>query len=176
MSPVDIDRQLASDAENLPSQAALERWVTAVLARHPDEQRTELTVRFVDEDESRTLNHTYRGKDSATNVLSFPFEGPPEVALPLLGDLIVCAPVVHLEAEQQAKALHDHYAHMVIHGTLHLMGYDHIEECEAEIMEALEGEILAALGIASPYQPAPQSPPSPLSQRDLDTEDERTDA
>ncbi|HSH49423.1 MAG TPA: rRNA maturation RNase YbeY [Halomonas sp.] len=170
MRPLYIDRQLACAAHDLPSQADLERWVGAVLARHPDEQRNELTVRFVDDDESRALNATYRGKSSATNVLSFPFEGPPEVALPLLGDLVVCVPVVRREAERQNKALHDHYAHMVIHGTLHLMGYDHVEDGEAEIMEALECAILAELGIAAPYQPAAPE------QQDCDTEDKRHNA
>jgi probable rRNA maturation factor len=170
LSAVHVDRQLASDAKDLPTQAALERWVAAVLARHLDEHRNELTVRFVDDDESRALNHTYRGKDSATNVLSFPFEGPPGVALPLLGDLVICAPVVRREAEQQAKTLLDHYAHMVIHGTLHLMGYDHVEDGEAEIMEALECAILAELGIAAPYQPAPPE------QHDSDIEDKRNNA
>lgn len=170
MSPLCIDRQLACAARDLPSRADLERWVGAVLARHPDEPRNEVTVRFVDDDESRTLNHTYRGRDSATNVLSFPFEGPPEVALPLLGDLVICAPVVRREAEQQNKALHDHYAHMVIHGTLHLMGYDHVEDGEAEIMEALECAILAELGIAAPYRPALPE------QQGSDIEDKRNNA
>lgn len=168
MSAVHLDRQQASSANNLPSAEALERWVVAVLSHHPEEQRNELTVRFVDDDESYRLNHTYRGKPSPTNVLSFPFESPPEVALPLLGDLIICAPVVQREAREQAKALQDHYAHMVIHGTLHLMGYDHLEDDEAEVMEALECAILAELGIASPYQTVAVEP------SDSDTEDKRT--
>lgn len=167
MSAVHLDRQQASSADSLPTAEALERWVSAVLSQHPDEQRNELTVRFVDEAESQDLNSTYRGKPSPTNVLSFPFEGPPEVVLPLLGDLVICAPVVQREAQQQAKTLQDHYAHMVIHGTLHLMGYDHVEEDEAEIMEALECAILAGLGIASPYQTVAVEP------SDSDTEDKR---
>lgn len=169
MTGVEIDRQQASNADHLPTSESLERWVGAVLNQHPDEARNELTVRFVDEEESQHLNSTYRDRSSPTNVLSFPFDGPPEVALPLLGDLVICAPVVQREAQQQDKTLHDHYAHMVIHGTLHLLGYDHIADDEAETMETLECAILAGLGIASPYQPIAEDP------HDTDYEDKRTD-
>nr|WP_300313564.1 rRNA maturation RNase YbeY [Halomonas sp.] len=146
-----VDRQVATAATDLPDQASLERWVNAVLTRHPDQQDAELTIRFVDNDESQSLNRDYRGKDKPTNVLSFPFEAPEGLELPLLGDLIICHSVVALEATEQDKTLTQHYAHMVIHGTLHLLGYDHIEDDEAEHMEGLEREILAGLGIADPY-------------------------
>jgi len=103
------------------------------------------------EGESRELNHTYRGKDKPTNVLSFPFEAPPGIELPLLGDLIICRQVVEQEAQEQEKTLEAHWAHMVIHGSLHLLGYDHIEDDEAEEMESLETEIMLALGYPDPY-------------------------
>ena len=170
MNPSQVDRQVSIDAEGLPSKATLEAWVGAVLARHPDETRQELTIRFVDDAESQALNRDYRGSDRPTNVLSFPFECPPSVPLSLLGDLVICHPVVVAEAAEQDKALGDHYAHMVVHGTLHLLGHDHLEESEAEAMEALERDILAGLGITDPYLP-----PSP-AYRDSDTEDERADA
>ncbi|WP_277811986.1 rRNA maturation RNase YbeY [Chromohalobacter canadensis] len=151
MTP-DIDRQVALDtATALPTQADLEAWVGAVLARHADEARTEMTVRFVSPEESQTLNRDYRGKDKPTNVLSFPFETPPGVSLPLLGDLAICHDVVVTEATAQDKPLAHHYTHMVIHGTLHLLGYDHIDEREAEEMEALERELLAGFMIGDPY-------------------------
>src|SRR5690554_2157783 len=117
MSPV-VDRQQAIEAEGLPGQAELEAWVAAVLARHEVAAESELTVRLVDAEESRTLNRDYRGRDRPTNVLSFPFESPPGMDLPLLGDLVICHPVVVAEAAEQDKALADHYAHMVVHGTL----------------------------------------------------------
>ncbi|MDI5890762.1 rRNA maturation RNase YbeY [Halomonas rhizosphaerae] len=167
MSALLIDRQVALEVDGLPSQAELEAWVAVVLARHADEPRHELTIRFVDDAESRALNRDYRGRDRPTNVLSFPFENPPGVDLGLLGDLVVCHPVVVREAAEQDKSLRAHYAHMVVHGTLHLLGHDHLEETEAEAMEALEREILASLGIADPYAP---------SNHDSDTEDERADA
>ncbi|WP_239495208.1 rRNA maturation RNase YbeY [Salinicola halophilus] len=151
---LEIDRQVALDAGDiaaLPTLADLERWVGAVLAAH-DETRHELTVRFVERHESQALNRDYRGRDKPTNVLSFPFEAPPEIELPLLGDLVICHDVVIQEAVEQHKAPGDHYAHLVIHGCLHLLGYDHIEEDEAEAMEALERELLAGFAIADPYR------------------------
>ena len=107
--------------------------------------------RIVDEAEGRALNERWRGRDHATNVLSFPAELPPGVALPLLGDLVVCAPVVAREAAEQGKAEADHWAHLVIHGTLHLLGFDHETEAEATVMEDLERALLAGLGIGDPY-------------------------
>lgn len=151
MTPPRVDRQQAVEAEGLPNQAELEAWVAAVLDRHEGVEESELTVRLVDAEESRGLNRDYRGSDRPTNVLSFPFECPPGVELPLLGDLVICHPVVTAEAAEQGKTRRDHYAHMVVHGTLHLLGYDHLEDEEAEAMEALEREILAGLGIGDPY-------------------------
>ncbi|MDV6318735.1 rRNA maturation RNase YbeY [Chromohalobacter sp. HP20-39] len=149
---LDIDRQVATDTStDLPTQAELEAWVGAVFARHADETRTEMTVRFVTPEESQTLNREYRGKDKPTNVLSFPFEAPPGIPLALLGDLAICHDVVINEATAQNKRLTHHYAHMVIHGTLHLLGYDHIDGREAEEMEALERELLASFKIGDPY-------------------------
>ncbi|WP_136252978.1 rRNA maturation RNase YbeY [Onishia niordana] len=152
--PVTVDRQVVledSDAiAALPTQDELERWIGAVL-QHADETHQELTVRFVDSDESQTLNRDYRDRDRPTNVLSFPFESPPGVSLPLLGDLVICHAVVVREAREQDKSLAAHYAHMVIHGTLHLLGHDHIEDDEAEQMEALERVILSGFDIQDPY-------------------------
>ncbi|MGJ8526694.1 Endoribonuclease YbeY [Halomonadaceae bacterium LMG 33818] len=147
-----VDLQVAVDFTPLPSEADILQWLTIVLDAHPDDDRNEITVRFVDEEESRELNHQYRGKDSSTNVLSFPFEAPPGMDIPLLGDLVISPHVVQQEANEQHKALEDHFAHMIIHGTLHLMGYDHIDDDEAEEMEQLERGLLARLGISDPYQ------------------------
>ncbi len=151
---LEIDRQVAvadaADAE-LPGLADLEAWVARALD-HVEEPRRELTVRFVERDESQQLNRDYRDKDKPTNVLSFPFEGPPGIDLGLLGDLVICHAVVVAEAAEQGKSCHDHYAHLVIHGCLHLLGYDHIDEAEAEEMEALERTLLAGFGIADPYR------------------------
>jgi probable rRNA maturation factor len=110
-----------------------------------------VAIRIVDADEGQALNLQYRGRDYATNVLSFPADLPPGVNLPLIGDLVICAPVVAREAAEQGKKPTDHWAHMTVHGTLHLLGYDHMEDAEAEAMEALETRILAGLGIADPY-------------------------
>ncbi|HGN1707399.1 TPA: rRNA maturation RNase YbeY [Providencia rettgeri] len=152
MSDIDIilDLQIACDnPEGLPSEALFERWLAAVLPKF--QAQSEVTIRIVDEAESHHLNLTYRGKDKPTNVLSFPFEAPPEIELPLLGDLIICRQVVEQEAVEQQKTAEEHWAHMVIHGCLHLLGYDHIEDDEAEEMEGLETEILAELGYDDPY-------------------------
>lgn len=150
MSQVILDLQLACDSESgLPEEALFQRWLDAAVL--PFQEDAEVTVRLVDEAESHELNLTYRGKDKSTNVLSFPFEAPPGIELPLLGDLVICRQVVELEAQEQGKPLEAHWAHMVVHGSLHLLGYDHIEDNEAEEMEALETEIMLALGYADPY-------------------------
>nr|WP_273070584.1 rRNA maturation RNase YbeY [Alteromonas australica] len=138
-------------ARAIPSQTALTQWANAVLqAEGLSEQ--EVTIRFTDETESQQLNYEYRGKDKPTNVLSFPFEAPPGIELNLLGDLIICAPVISKEANEQGKLVEHHYAHMTIHGMLHLLGYDHIDDNDADVMESKEIAILASLGIDDPYQ------------------------
>ncbi len=150
MSSVILDLQIASESQTgLPEEALFQRWLEAVLPQFQAE--SEVTIRIVDQAESQELNLTYRGKDKPTNVLSFPFEAPPEIELSLLGDLIICRQVVETEAVEQQKTAEEHWAHMVIHGCLHLLGYDHIEDDEAEEMEALETEILAQLGYSDPY-------------------------
>ncbi|QYK04238.1 rRNA maturation RNase YbeY [Shewanella zhangzhouensis] len=145
-----LDLQFAVNPGNLPSEAEFETWVRVALGDTLDE--AELTIRIVDADESQQLNRDYRGKDKPTNVLSFPFEAPPGMELPLLGDLVICASVVENEALEQHKALEAHWAHMVVHGCLHLLGYDHIEDAEAEEMEALETTLLTGLGYPDPYK------------------------
>lgn len=147
---VELDLQIASaNEEGLPTNTDFQRWLDGtVLAFQPE---AEVTIRIVDEDESRHLNFTYRGKDKPTNVLSFPFEAPPGIELPLLGDLIICRQVVETEAAEQEKDRLAHWAHMVVHGSLHLLGYDHIEDDEAEEMESLETEIMQEMGYPDPY-------------------------
>ncbi|WP_193161376.1 rRNA maturation RNase YbeY [Microbulbifer hainanensis] len=152
MTELLLDVQRASRCTDLPTDDQIRHWVLAAVRDRLD--TVELTVRIVDEEESQQLNHQYRGKDKPTNVLSFPAEIPEDLDLPLLGDLVICAPVVASEAQQQHKPAAAHWAHMVVHGTLHLLGYDHIDDSDAEVMESLETELLAGLGIADPYQPA----------------------
>ena len=150
MSKMIIDLQIACEQESgLPTAEQIEQWATAAVQPQSDE--VEMTVRIVDEAESHALNLNYRGKDRPTNVLSFPFECPDEVELPLLGDLVICRQVVEREAQEQDKPLMAHWAHMVVHGSLHLLGYDHIEDDEAEEMESLETQIMTGLGFADPY-------------------------
>lgn len=150
MSNMIVELQLAcEDQHTLPSLEQVSLWAQSAVK--PTRDDLEMTVRIVDEAESRGLNMTYRGKDYPTNVLSFPFESPPEVDLPLLGDLVICRQVVEREAIEQEKPLIAHWAHMVVHGSLHLLGYDHIDDCDAEEMEALECEIMQTLGFADPY-------------------------
>lgn len=144
-----VDIQIATDADNLPSETQFQHWAQAALTDIRDE--AELTIRIVDKDESQALNHQYRDKDKPTNVLSFPFEAPPGVELDLLGDLIICAEVVKGEAKAQNKGEDAHWAHMVTHGCLHLVGFDHITNEDAEEMENLEIEILQKQGIDNPY-------------------------
>ena len=137
--------------KGVPAAASFRRWVEAALKGARRRKAAEVAIRIVDTDEGLALNRQYRGRDYATNVLSFPAELPPGVDLPLLGDLVICAPVVNREAAEQGKKPVDHWAHMTVHGTLHLLGYDHIEDAEAEAMESLETRILAGLGISDPY-------------------------
>ena len=150
MGKMIIDLQIACEEESgLPTAEQIEQWATAAVQPQSDE--VEMTVRIVDEVESHALNLNYRGKDRPTNVLSFPFECPDEVELPLLGDLVICRQVVEREAQEQDKPVMAHWAHMVVHGSLHLLGYDHIEDDEAEEMESLETQIMTGLGFADPY-------------------------
>ena len=150
MGKMIIDLQIACEQETgLPTVEQIEQWATAAVQPQSDE--VEMTVRIVDEAESHELNLNYRGKDRPTNVLSFPFECPDEVELPLLGDLVICRQVVEREAQEQDKPAMAHWAHMVVHGSLHLLGYDHIEDDEAEEMESLETQIMTGLGFADPY-------------------------
>ena len=144
-----LDLQLASSASDLPDVTQFQRWLQA--ATLPFQDEAEVTIRIVDEPESQQLNLQYRGKDKATNVLSFPFQCPPGIELPLLGDLVICAGVVRAEAAEQNKPLAAHWAHMVVHGCLHLLGFDHINDADAEQMEAEEIQILQQLGISNPY-------------------------
>lgn len=144
-----VDRQCQIEDIELPSEAQLTEWVSAALKDRLDS--AELSIRIVAPLESQELNNQYRGKDSSTNVLSFPFEMPEGIELDLLGDLVICAEVVSCEAIEQNKPLFNHWCHMVIHGVLHLLGFDHINNLEAEEMEQLEREILATLNIPDPY-------------------------
>ena len=145
-----IDLQVGGSRSGLPAVAKFKHWArSAIAGRRRD---AELSIRIVDAAESRALNRRFRDKDKPTNVLSFPAELPPELELPLLGDLVICREVVEAEAAEQGKPPEAHWAHMVVHGTLHLLGYDHETASEAETMEALEAEILGELGWPDPYQ------------------------
>lgn len=147
-----IDVQYAQQGRGLPRRKDFEHWIGAALDGRLD--NAEVSIRIVDEKEMTELNDQFRGQRKPTNVLSFPADLPEQFQLPLLGDIIICAPVIEREAAQQDKLLFHHWAHMAIHGTLHLMGYDHIEEQDAEQMEALESQILAKLNIPNPYHHA----------------------
>lgn len=151
MSALTLEIQRAVDEDGgLPGDEAFRRWAETTLGQYAEP--VELVIRLVDEAESRQLNLSYRGKDSPTNVLSFPFEAPPQVPTPLLGDLVICAPVVAREAQQQGKSPDAHWAHMVIHGLLHLLGYDHLNEQQARLMESQERALLRQLHFPDPYQ------------------------
>ena len=169
---VDLQNVIEKDKLNhvLPNKQQFEVWLNASIAtlRHLEtenapfdssvntqqiqQQAFELTLRIVDETESQQLNFDYRDKNKPTNVLSFPFEAPEHIDMPYLGGLVVCAAVVELEAQTQKKNINDHWAHLCIHGLLHLLGYDHINDEEAQEMEGTETTILAKLGIDDPYQ------------------------
>jgi len=145
---VDVQRVVADG----PDEEDIRRWVTATLQAEGHDADAELTVRIVDEAEITELNRRYRHRDRPTNVLAFPFEAPPGVETALLGDLVIAAPVVRREAAEQGKAETAHWAHLIVHGTLHLLGYDHHTESDAERMEGREVAILDALGFPNPYQ------------------------
>lgn len=149
---LDVSVSYGLPRAGLPAAVSFRRWVAAACEGRI--RKADLAIRIVDNKEGKALNRHYRGKDYATNVLSFPAELPEgvELALPLLGDLVICAPVVVREAQEQGKTLTAHYAHLTIHGVLHLLGLDHDNEQEAEAMEILEREILADLGIEDPYE------------------------
>lgn len=142
MPLLDITIQVANMLANVPAKSQFKKWVKAALRVD-----TEVTIRIVDAQEALELNSTYRGKDYATNVLTFPLTEVPH----LMGDIIICAPVVEAEAKAQNKPLEAHFAHLTVHGVLHLHGYDHETEPQAELMESLEITILQKLGYANPY-------------------------
>ena len=149
-----VDVQIATDAAGIPAREDIRDWVEHTVRATGPGGDFDVSVRIVDEGEMRALNHQFRDADRPTNVLAFPagdagFVPPGE--RPLLGDIVVCAGIVAQEAGEQGKALGDHWGHMVVHGTLHLLGHDHRTDHEAEAMEAMERDILASLGIADPY-------------------------
>lgn len=152
MARVHIDLINNSDSTQLPELSDLEIWATAAVDQRREE--AEISLLIVDEAEGAELNQQWRNKSGPTNVLSFPSDLPAELGLPLLGDLVICAPVVAKEALEQKKSLSSHWAHMVVHGTLHLLGFDHIDDDQAEEMESLETDILARIGYPDPYQEA----------------------
>jgi probable rRNA maturation factor len=145
---IEVDVQHATVFQPLPGNQEFNLWVSTALQENDD---AALTLRLVDEAESRELNSRFRGKDAPTNVLSFPAELPPGIDIPLLGDIVICAPLVHEEAAAQNKPVQAHWAHLVIHGVLHLLGHDHQDEQEAREMETIEVDLLFSLGIPNPY-------------------------
>ncbi|MES2825960.1 MAG: rRNA maturation RNase YbeY [Pseudomonadota bacterium] len=145
-----IDIEINSINKHIPSVENIEHWISVAL--HSDELvNAEVSIYIVDETESQELNLQYRAINKPTNVLSFPADIHEAVGVPLLGDLVICAPVVEREAAEQGKSLDAHWAHMLIHGTLHLLGYDHIEDDEANVMEALETYLMAQMNLPAPY-------------------------
>ena len=146
---LDVAVSYAVPRKGLPSAVSFRQWVAAACKGRI--LRADLALRVVDEREGQSLNRHYRGKQHPTNVLSFPAELPEGVKLPLLGDIVLCAPVIAREAREQHKPLAAHYAHLTVHGVLHLLGFEHENDRDAEVMEATEREILAGLGIADPY-------------------------
>ena len=150
-----VIEQVDTAAVGCPSAEEFERWITHVLAQVSDLDQAvpiEIGIRLVDKQESAELNSAFRKKTGPTNILSFPYnESPAGLPVYLLGDLVICAPLVAEEAHQQNKPLLAHWAHLTVHGTLHLLGYDHIADDDAADMEALEIELLSELGFANPY-------------------------
>lgn len=149
---MNVEVQYAVSGEQLPSKQQIRNWAAAALDVEPDIS-VEIAVRLVDEPESARLNQHYRSKSGPTNVLSFPMDNPPGVDSGIMGDLVICIPVVEREAREQNKDKLAHWAHMVVHGVMHLQGYDHQKESEAQRMESRESEILESLGFSNPYIP-----------------------
>jgi len=145
-----LDLQIACEHVGLPSTHLFERWAQAALEA-VNQSRQELTIRITEQEEIHALNRTYREKDKPTNVLSFPFESIPGIDDETLGDIVICKSVVESEANEQNVPTEAHWAHLVIHGILHLCGYDHISDEEADQMETLETSVLSDLGYANPY-------------------------
>jgi probable rRNA maturation factor len=149
---LDLTVGYATSRRGVPASASFRRWAAAALAGTRHARSVQLSLRIVGAGEGRALNRRYRGKDYATNVLSFPVELPRGIESPLLGDIVMCAPVIAREAAGQHKLARNHYAHMTVHGVLHLLGFDHQNPRDATRMETLETRILASLGIADPYK------------------------
>ena len=149
---LNINIQNACSDPNIPNEEQLQQW--ALLALGKRVAAGALTLRIVDAAESQGLNHHYRQQDKPTNVLAFPFEAFPglEPREPIIGDVVICTAIVNQEATQQHKTANAHWAHIVIHGVLHLLGYDHIEASQAKVMESLEIDLLQQLGYADPYE------------------------
>ena len=150
---IGVDIEIASNEPGIPHEAEIRSWLEAVIGHASDDENIEIAVRIVDENEGRELNKRFRQRDKATNVLSFPAGSPvlPHDAPRPLGDIVICGPIVAREASDQGKDLRSHWAHMLVHGVLHLLGYDHETDAEAEIMESVEKEMLASRGIDDPY-------------------------
>ena len=155
---VELAVQVLCDSATIPGDEQLHAWVSAALQRRQGEH--EITIRIVDESESQAMNKKYRCRDRPTNVLSFPADLPPGVDHPLLGDLVICAPLLEREATAQGKESQAHWAHLVIHGVLHLLGHDHQQPDEADEMEALETAILASIGYPDPYEHSGERQPT----------------
>ena len=153
---IQVEIQNLSDAAGLPAERNIRRWVSAAL-QHDGKTDVELVVRIVDEAAIAELKLRYRKKPGPTNVLSFPFQDPPGVQTNILGDIVVCAPIVLQEASTYSVPHADRWAHMLVHGTLHLCGYDHQCDQDASDMEQLERDILAELGVANPYSESPDA-------------------
>ena len=154
---LELDIQWAIEEQELPSKPQCYQWINSALQGENKNNVNEVTLRFVSPQEIQELNRDFRNMDKATNVLSFPFEQPMGLAelgeeLPYLGDIVICPEIVAKEAIEQNKPEVAHWAHMIVHGVLHLQGFDHIEDDEAEEMEALEIQILQRLGFGNPYQ------------------------